>query len=117
MKATIKLVRDKVNKQLLKVYNDKDQAKMCQRIKKGDWFRTYAELGSGKLTKKAPQYTIETIQDSRSFDKFFGTGAEDKSKWKVLEEEFKMSNDGNLFVVRIYLTSKHKILSMDFMQC
>ena len=94
MKATIKRVRDNVNKHLLKVEKARDHPEMCERIKKGDWFRTYAELGPGKMTNKPPAFKMETINNEESFEKFFGDNAEDKGKWKVLEEEYRMSKDG-----------------------
>ncbi len=37
---------------------------------------------------------MDTINNLESFLKFFGDNAEDKGKWKVLEEEYKMSKDG-----------------------
>ena len=94
MKATIKKVKDKINKHLLNEDKAGDNEEMCDKIKQGDWFRTYAELGPGKMTGKPPAFKMDTINNEESFEKFFGDGAEDKGKWKVLEEEYKMSKDG-----------------------
>ena len=67
---------------------------MWDKFKQGHWYRTYAELGPGKMTNKPPAFKKEKIYDRGSFDKFFGDVVEDKGKWKVLEEEYKMSKDG-----------------------
>ena len=50
MKATIKKVKDRINKHLLNEDKAGDNEEMCDKIKQGDWFRTYAELGPGKMT-------------------------------------------------------------------
>ena len=50
MRATIKKVKDKINKHLLNEDKAGDNEEMCDKIKQGDWFRTYAELGPGKMT-------------------------------------------------------------------
>ena len=50
MKATIKKVKDRINKHLLNEESAEEKKEMCDKIKQGDWFRTYAELGPGKMT-------------------------------------------------------------------
>ena len=68
MKATIKRVRDKINKHIDKDPEDRDHLEMCDKINQGDWFRTYAELGPGKMTGKPPSFKKNTINNEESFE-------------------------------------------------